>query len=162
MIASLILLLHFLGIISLESAYTSLYIAGAMLLIAEIGVVSLGLLTINGLLALYAGYTLHMGSNTMFGIDIGWPLLFGIAFAEFLVLGIVIMVYLKIKRTKQSSGTESMIGQKATVISWNAKKGSVRYEGEIWNAISTTEMELNENEDVRIESVNKLNLTITA
>ncbi len=162
MIASLILLLHFLGIISPESAYTSLYIAGAILLIAEIGVVSLGLLTINGLLAIYAGFTLQMGNQTMFGIDLGWPLLLGVAFAEFLVIGTVITVYLKIKSTKQATGTESMIGEKATVISWTSKKGSVRYEGEIWIAISTSELELRENDEVTIESVNKLNLTISA
>ena len=44
MIASLIIALHLLGYITLSSAISSLYIAGSLLIIAELGVVSFGII----------------------------------------------------------------------------------------------------------------------
>ncbi|MGH1377623.1 MAG: NfeD family protein [Alphaproteobacteria bacterium] len=162
MIASLIIVLHLLGIITIESATTSLYVAGALLIIAELGVVSFGLLFMNGALAIYAGYALHLGRDLIFGIAVGWSVLFGIAFLEISVIAIVIFVHLKLRNMKQVTGTQSMIGEEATVLEWNGKNGSVRYEGEIWNAQSKTEYDLNPKDTVKVSEVTKLNLTITA
>ena len=161
MIASLILLTHFLGLITLESAYTTLFIAGIVLIIAEIGIVSFGLLAINGLLALYASYTLY-AQEAALEFSAEWPLFFGVVFTETLLIITFIIVMTRLRRIKNTTGTESMIGQKATVINWDGKKGSVRYEGEIWKAKSETEMDFNENDEATILSINKLDLTITA
>lgn len=161
MIASLIIALHLMGVITIESATTSLYVAGALLIIAEIGIVSFGLLFINGALAIYAGYALHMGRDLIFGIPIGWSVLFGIAFIEISVISIVIIVHLRLKNMKQVTGTESMIGEQATIIDWDGTQGSVRYEGEIWKAKSSTDINLNPDDAVTVSAVNKLDLTIT-
>lgn len=160
MIASLIVLLHLIGFIDANSAITSLYIAGALLLIAELGVVSLGLIALNGLIAFYAAYTLQTGSDVFFGIELGWSVLFGIAFVELAIVGTVVSVHMWLRNKKAITGIESMIGTKATVLEWNGTKGSVRVEGEIWKANSDQDMDLNPDEEVTIEAVNKLNLTI--
>lgn len=162
MIASLIILLHLSGIIPLGSAITSLYIAGALLLIAEIGIVSFGLLALNGIIALYAGYTLQVGSDLVFGIPIGWQVLFGIAFVEVFIIGVVVAVHMWLRSQKTTTGIEGMIGQKATILDWNGQKGNVRFEGEIWNASSTAEMDLSKDDEVTIHSVGRNQLTITA
>lgn len=161
MLASIILLLHFLGWITPESAIASLYVTGALLLIAEIGVVSFGLLALNGFLALYAANTLQTGVGFFFGLVPGWPFLFGIAFVELLIIIGVVGVYIWIRNIKNTTGTESMIGQKATILDWDGKKGRVRFEGEIWKAQSDREMELSPDDKVNVAAVNKLDLTVT-
>ncbi len=162
MIASLIILLYLAGIIPLSSAIPSLYIAGALLLIAEIGVVSFGLLALNGLIAIYAGYTLQAGTDLVFGIPIGWEVLFGIAFVEVLIIAVVITVHMWLRSQKTTTGIEGMINQPATVLDWSGTKGKVRFEGEIWEAHSAAEMDLTKDDTVKIESVGKKQLTITA
>lgn len=162
MIASLVLLLHFLGYMSVENAYMSLYFAAALLFIAEIGVVSFGLLSVNAILAFYAAYSLHMGHTTILGLSVGWPLFFGIVFVEILIIVCFIFVFLKLRGIKTTTGTENMIGEKATVLNWDGQKGKVRFEGEDWQANANTDLDLNEGDKVTIESVYKLELTITA
>ena len=162
MIASLITALHLLGFISLDSAITSLYVAGILLIIAELGVVSFGLIAFNGIIALYAGYALHTGNDLLFGISVGWPVLFGIAFVEFAIIGAVITVHMWLRKQKTTTGTEAMVGSTAVILDWNGKKGNVRFEGEIWKAKSSQEMDFNPDDEVTVEAVNKLDLTITA
>lgn len=162
MIASLIMLLYLTGVLSVESATTSLYVAGVILLVAEIGVISFGLLALNGLIALYAAYTLQTGADLLFGLTPGWPVMFGIAFVEFIIILAVIFVYVWIRGRKTDTGTEGMIGQDATVLEWSGTKGRVRVEGEIWRARSKSDMELQPDDTVKIEAVNKLDLTVTA
>ncbi len=161
MIASLIIALHLMGVITIESATTSLYVAGALLIIAEIGIISFGLLFMNGVLAIYAGYALQAGQDLIFGIPIGWSVLFGIAFIEISVISIVVIVHLRLKNIKQVTGTESMIGEQATILDWDGTRGTVRYEGEIWKAKSSTDINLDPDDVVTISAVRKLNLTIT-
>ncbi|MGH1404524.1 MAG: NfeD family protein [Alphaproteobacteria bacterium] len=162
MIASLIIALHLLGFISLESAVTSLYVAGTLLIIAELGVISFGLITINALIALYAGYALQNGGDFIFDVAIGWPILFGIAFVEFALIATIISIFLWLKNKKISTGIDSMIGAKATVTEWDETKGTIRFEGEIWSAYSDQNMDLTPEDMITIESVEKLRIKVTA
>ncbi|PCK00323.1 MAG: hypothetical protein COA45_00640 [Zetaproteobacteria bacterium] len=161
MIASLIIALHLMGVITIESAITSLYVTGALLIIAEIGIISFGLLFMNGLLAIYAGYALQVGQDLIFGIPIGWSVLFGIAFIEMSVIGTVVGVHLWLRKKKHVTGIQSMIGEKATIIDWDGKHGSICYEGETWRAESDTLIDLNQNDTVTIAEINKLDITIS-
>lgn len=161
MIASLIIALYLFGIISQQSAFMSLYVAGGLLLIAEIGVVSFGLITLNALLALYAGYAIQTGSDYIFGLPIDWGALFGIAFVEFSIIMTITLTYRWLRGIKVTTGQEAMIGAKATILSWKGTKGQVRYEGEIWRAVSDHEFELKPDDLVNVESVNKMDVKIT-
>jgi membrane protein implicated in regulation of membrane protease activity len=53
-----------------------------------------------------------------------------------------------------------MVGQKASVLNWNGTQGRVQYEGEDWKAVCAKPLELSIGEDVVIERVDKLKLTI--
>lgn len=162
MIASIVLFIHFLGFMSVENTVACLYVTAALLIVAEIGVVSFGLLAINGLLAFYAAYTLQTGAELLFGLTPGWPFLFGVAFVELIIIVAVVSVHIWIRKQKTTTGTEGMIGQTAVILDWMGTKGRVRFEGEIWNAKSAHEMELSPDDEVQVSSVNKLDLTITA
>jgi|GEM_PF-1295680 len=161
MIASIIVLLYLAGIISSSSAITSLYVAGAMLIIAELGIVSFGMIAFNGLIALYAAYTIQSGSDMIFDMSVGWPVLFGIALVEIFIIMSIITLHLHLRKIKAASGTESMIGNKATVIEWNGCQGSVRYDGEIWKACSDKDLNIAPNDKVTIETIDKLNLIVS-
>lgn len=162
MIASLILILHFLGLLPQDIAVTTLYIAGILLIIAEIGVASLGVLALNGLLALYAAYALQNGATIFFGVEVGWGLFFGIAAVELAILLSGIYTWKRLKRIKTDTGAEGMIGRKAAVLSWSGRKGRVQYEGEAWQAVSEKDLDLAIGEDVLIRRVDKLKLVVEA
>ncbi len=161
MLASFIVLLYLAGYIKISGAITSLYVAGALLIIAELGIVSFGMIAFNGLIALYAAYTLQTGSDILFGLSIGWPVLFGIALVESFIIASILAIHIRLRKTKNASGIESMIGDSAIVIEWQGKKGNVRYDGEIWKARSENDLTLDANEKVIIQKVNKLELIIT-
>ncbi len=162
MIASLIIALHLLGFIPLQSAVTSLYVAGALLIIAELGVISFGLITLNAVIALYAAYALQNGGDFIFDVAISWPVLFGIAFVEFSILATIVLTFLWLKNKKPVTGVDSMIGAKAVVTEWSGTKGSIRYEGEIWKAYSEQQMDLKPEDTITIELVEKLHIKVTA
>ena len=65
-----------------------------------------------------AGYSLQRGSDLIFGIPVGWDVLFGIAMVELFMIFAVIAVHLWLRSHKTSTGVESMIGDKAVVKDW--------------------------------------------
>tara|TARA_B100001989_G_scaffold225404_1_gene180425 strand:- start:4597 stop:5052 length:456 start_codon:yes stop_codon:yes gene_type:complete len=150
------------GVVPLESAYWSLYIVSAVLILAEIGVVSFGMLAFNGFLAFYAAITLHFLNSQVFGVSISWSIIFSVALIEFVSIFIALFIWNKIKNIKTETGAEGMVGQKAKIVSWDGFKGKVRYEGEIWIAESEKEMDLNKDDNVSIESVGKMKLNVKA
>lgn len=161
MISSIIVLLFLIGVISTNSAVTSLYVAGALLIIAELGIVSFGMLAFNGIIALYAAYAIQSGNTFVFGIPVSWPILFGIALVEVSVILCIVTLHLRLRKQKVASGTESMIDDKATIIEWDGQKGNVRYDGEIWKATSEEPLTVKPDDKVIIKTVNKLELIIT-
>lgn len=164
MIASVILLLHLIGLIPLEAAVNFLYLTGALLIIAEIFVTSFGVLFLNALMALFIAYSLQTGDNGVFGIPVDWPFLFGVAFIEVGVIVVTTIIYIRHKKIRPSTGTEGMIGAKATVIRWDGAKGSVRVHGEEWKAeLSDKKAEpLQADDTVSVDKVDGLVLSVSA
>ena len=153
MIASIVLALHLLGVIPLGEAVTFLFIVGALLLIAEFFVTSFGMLGLNGILSLFLAYSLKTGQHTILGIELGWPLFFGIAFVEFSLLAGATYMLMRMRGKPVTTGQEAMIGATATIIDWNGKKGNVRYQGESWKAVSAQDMPLTQDTEVKIVSI---------
>ncbi len=160
MIASLVLVLYFTGLISIETAIACLYISGILLLIAEFGILSLGLLAVNALISLYAGFALQTGHTMFMGVDVGWALVFGIAVAEFIILIGGIYIWRKHAALRIQTGTDAMIGQRAVVVEWTGRAGKISYEGEVWKAASAKELDLRPQETVTIQGIDKLTLMI--
>ena len=150
MIASIILILYFMNLVSLEVAVACLYTTGVILLIAEFAVVSLGLLSLNALLALYAGFALQTGNTMIMGVEVGWSMVFAIAFLEIALIVIGIWLW-----------RNAMIGKKAAVVEWKGKSGRISYEGEVWKAVSDRDLDLNIGEAVTIKTIEKLTIVVT-
>lgn len=156
MIASIITALYLLGIMTAANASNFLFISGVMLIIAEIALATFWIVGFNGLLALYVGYVIRTGDQSIFGFPIDWGVLFGIAFIELAVIAGSIIVILKFRRQKITTGVESMIGHQAKVVSWNGMKGQVTVQGELWQAQSAQPMDLNAGDEVIINMVDGL------
>jgi membrane-bound serine protease (ClpP class) len=160
MIGSIILTLYLLGLVAAPQAAIFLCATGILLIIGEI-VFTTGILAINGALALYAAYTIQYGDSMMFGMKFGWQILFGIAFVELLILIALGIILTRLRRHKVTTGTESMIGQTATIIEWNDKAGLVRINGEIWKAQSEQALTAKPDDMVTVEKIDGLVLKVT-
>lgn len=160
MIGSIILALHFLGVIPHESAVNALYISGILLIVAEFGVISFGVLALNGILSLYAAYALQTGVMAFLGIKVGWEFVFAVAVIEFAVVMSIVYIWKKMKSQKIITGTEGMIGQKVQIEQWSGKTGRILFEGESWTARTTQERDFKPGDEATVQSVSKLRITV--
>lgn len=160
MIASIITALYLLGYMTAANAANFLFITGALLIVAEIALGTFWLVGFNGVLALLIGYAIQTGDTSLFGVQVGWGALFGIAFVEFVLLAASTAVILRYRRHKVSTGTESMIGQRATITEWNGNKGQVSINGELWKAKSDSIMDIGNGEEVTITAIEGLILKV--
>ncbi|MCB1839981.1 MAG: hypothetical protein KDI61_06955 [Alphaproteobacteria bacterium] len=159
---TIILALHFMGFMPLDTTVTFLYVIGVVMIIAEFGVVSFGILAFNGLVALFAAYSLQVGQVLLFGIPVDWNIVFGIGFVEYACIISGVSVHMWLRNLRTDTGTEGMIGARAIVLDWSGKKGQVRIDGEIWKASSLHRLDLVPNDEVTIEAVEKLKLIVNA
>jgi len=160
MIASIITALFLLGTMSAITASNFLFISGVLLIAGEIALGTFWLVGFNGFLALVVGYAIRTGDTTLFGVPVGWGVVFGIAFIEFVLLAASTYVILKSRKHKVTTGTESMIGQHADVTEWSGTKGQVRIHGELWQAQSDQALDIAAGEKVTVGAVNGLVLKI--
>lgn len=156
MIATLILLLHLAGVIPAGEAINFLYISGVLMLIAEVFVTSLGMLALNGCIAIFIAYALQTGDNAILGVPLDWPFLFGVATLELVLIGVTAALYLHYRHKKVTTGTESMVGETGEVVEWHETKGRVRVQGEVWKAASETALSLNTEAKIRVKAVEGL------
>jgi membrane-bound serine protease (ClpP class) len=161
MIISLISALYLLNVVSAKTAYAFLYISGILLIAGEIAFTTYGLVGFNGALAIYVAYVIHTGDTAMFfGLPFDWSLLFGLAFLELFILTIATMVVIRFRKLRASTGKEAMIGQKARIINWSGKSGTVLADGENWKAESDQTLDLQKDETVIVSAVDGLTLKI--
>lgn len=160
MIATILLALYLWGIIPASEAVILLAISGAALVIAEFFIVSLGVLALNGSIALFLAYSLHNGAAEIFGLPIDLGLFFGIAITELAALGLALYFLFKQRKHKSSIGVESMIDERASVVEWSKTKGHVVVQGETWQARSEEPLKLSKDDVVTVKAVEKLTLLI--
>lgn len=129
---SLFLALFSLGMLEANMAALLLVALGIILFIAEAFVTSHGLLTAGGIASIIVGGLLLFRSAT-FRIDLWLIIVVALFFAGImtLVMGGVIATY----RKKQVTGRESMIGKEAVAVTPLNPRGTVKFFGELWEAI---------------------------
>ena len=160
MIASIVSALFLLGYINAVMASNFLFVTGVLLIAGEIGFGTFWLIGFNGLLALYVGYAILTGDQNLLGLPIDWATVFGISFVEFLLLLGSVFVIAKYRNKKATTGTESMIGRKASIVEWSGKSGQVSIHGELWKAKSEHPMDIAAGEEVTITAVDGLLLKV--
>ena len=158
-IGGISLLLAFFGLSTLPVNYTGilLIIFGVILFIAEIKVMSHGILTVGGVISLVFGSLLLFDSPEP-ALRISLHVLIP---AVLLVSGFfiaVIWMAIKAQRRKHFTGTEAMIGAEAEVLTDIANEGKVFIKGQYWKA--TSEKPIKKGAKVKILKVEDLSLIV--
>lgn len=111
----------------------SLLCVGALLILLEAHVPTLGVLGGPGVIALGAGAVLAV-------LGLGGGVILGVLFAVLLaaaagsVLAVSVGKGAAVRRQRVKAGPESLIGHLGTVRSWNGTTGSVMVDGALWRA----------------------------
>ena len=134
-----------------------LIIFGIILFIAEIKVVSHGMLTVAGIICLVLG-SLMLFESPIPAMRVSLRVMIPtIAIVSLFFVG-VISLAVKAQMRKPATGMEGMIGKEGKAITGVYEDGKVFIKGEVWNASSGDAIE--EGEPVRVIGVKGLNLTV--
>jgi membrane-bound serine protease (ClpP class) len=137
-----------------------LILFGVVLLIAEIKVVSHGVLAIGGVIAMLLGSLMLYDTPETTGIRLSW---YVIGPAVGTTAGLVFFaVSMGIRALYRPSvtGESAMVGRRAVVRSALAPEGQVLIDGELWRAVSP-DGRIEAGEAVQITAVDGLTLTVT-
>ncbi|MEQ8213865.1 MAG: NfeD family protein, partial [Smithellaceae bacterium] len=158
-IGGISLLLAFFGLSTLPVNYTGilLIIFGVILFIAEIKVVSHGMLTVGGIISLVMGSLLLFDTPEP-ALRISLQVLIPAVVVTSAFFIIVIWLALKAQMRKHYSGSEAMINAEAEVVTDIAGEGQVFFQGEYWKARS--EKPINKGAKVKIIQVDGLVLHV--
>jgi membrane-bound serine protease (ClpP class) len=130
---------------------------GIGMIIAEFFVPSFGALGLGGLTAFVVGSIILLDTDTP-GLNIGMPIVAAVAtVGGMVIVGIAYMARRSMKRPVVT-GAQAMLGATAEVFADFVGKGTVRFGGELWNAIS--EVPLRRGQLVRITQVEGLLLWV--
>lgn len=154
---SLLVALFAFQILSVNYAGLALVAVGVGMIIAEFFFPTFGSLGLGGLIAFVVGSLILFDSDIP-GMNIGLPVIAGIATVGGLV--IVAMAWLASGSLRRPvvTGVQAMIGDRAEVLEGFSGKGRIRYGGEIWNARSTSALQAGQ--VVRITQVDGLTLWV--
>jgi membrane-bound serine protease (ClpP class) len=132
----IILFLVGINIIPVNWVGMLLIVAGIALLIAELFVTSFGLMAIAGIIALVSGLWLLFDTDKAQGVSVSITLLITVVIIVSAVILFLGRLILRDHFKKPMLGMNSVLGQKAEVLSWEGLSGQVRVHGEIWKAES--------------------------
>jgi membrane-bound serine protease (ClpP class) len=154
---SLLVALFAFQILSVNYAGLALVVLGVGMMIAEFFFPTFGSLGLGGLIAFVVGSLILFDSDIP-GMNIGLPVIAGIATVGGLV--IVAMGWLASRSLRRPvvTGVQAMIGERAEVVEAFGGKGRIRYGGELWNARSAAALQAGQT--VRITQVDGLTLWV--
>ncbi|MDD5232473.1 MAG: nodulation protein NfeD [Syntrophales bacterium] len=154
---SLILAFFALQTLSVNYAGVLLILFAVILFIAEIKVVSHGILTIGGITALVLGsLMLYDAPDPALRVSLGVMIPAVIVMSVFFIS--VITLALKAQMRRPKTGREGMLGQKGTAVTDVAEDGKVLIQGEYWNAFSRRAVA--KGSEIRVVAVDGLRLEI--
>jgi membrane-bound serine protease (ClpP class) len=155
---SLILALYAMQTLPINYAGLLLIGFGIILFIAEINVMSYGLLSVSGVISIFLGSTMLIDSDDpamQISRTILYPTL-GLTIA--LSIGIVVLAT-RTRNLKKQGGMEGMVGETGLVKETLNLHGRVMVHGELWDAEATTQVD--EGEMVRVDSVKGLKIKVS-
>ncbi len=153
----LILAFYALQMLPINFAGLALILFAIILFIAEIKVVSHGLLSVAGVISLFLGSLMLIESPTEYmriSLSVIIPAV-GVS-AGFFIFAVTKAI--KARLTKPSTGKEGIIGEIGTVVTKLAPEGKVAIHGEFWKAESDQSIDVGEK--IQVISVNNLMLKV--
>jgi membrane-bound serine protease (ClpP class) len=161
-VISLILAFYSMHSLPVNYAGLALIIFAIILFLLEIKIVSHGLLAIGGIVSLLLGSMMLIRSDS--GLDIARisrSVIYGATAVSALFFLFVLGFGIRAQRSKVVTGIEAMIGNTGEVIEMLNPIGTVRVNGETWNAESLSGA-ITRGEKVRIKEMKNLKLYVEA
>ena len=136
-VGGICLILAFLAfsVLPVNYAGIALILLSIVFFIAEIKVVSHGLLTAGGVLSLVLGSVILFDAQG--GLALSWSVIAAAALVTLAFFGFIVGAGLMAQRRRVATGSQGLIGQRATAVERLDPGGRVRLGDEIWNAISS-------------------------
>ena len=157
---SLIIAFYSLHTLPVNYAGLALIIFAVILFIAEIKVVSHGILTIGGIISLILGSIMLIDTeSTLEVIKISWQIILVIVIFTSAFFIFAIGFGIKAQSRKPTTGIEGIIGEIGETISNLEPEGQIRVHGELWNAESL-DGAINKGIKVKVTQVSNLKLMV--
>ena len=155
---SLILALYAMQTLPINYAGLLLILFGVILFIAEINIMSYGLLSVSGVISIFLGSTMLIDSDDP-ALQISRAILYP-TLGMTVVLSIGIIVFgTRTRNLKKQGGIEGMLGETGLVKESLNPHGRVLIHGELWEA--ECEGEIAEGENVSVDSVEGLKIKVS-
>jgi membrane-bound serine protease (ClpP class) len=158
-IGAISLLLAFYSLQTLPINYAGLLLIalGLLLFILEVKVTSFGMLTIGGIVSMFLGSLMLVDSPAEY-LRIPLATIFLVVGSTAAVFTFIVGAAVRSIRRQPVSGMEGMIGEIGTVTQRLAPAGTVFVHGTLWNAQSTTPLDVGDR--VRVTGTEGLKLTV--
>jgi membrane-bound serine protease (ClpP class) len=154
---SLILAFFALQTLPVNYAGVLLILFGVILFIAEIKVISHGLLTVGGIISLVMGSLLLFDSSEP-ALRVSLQVLVPtVTLLSLFFVGVISLV-IKAQLRKKLTGKEEMVGAEGTAVTEIGERGKVFIKGEYWNAMS--DRAITQGKQIRVVKVEGLTLTV--
>lgn len=154
---SLILAFFSMQTLPVNYAGVLLILFGIILFIAELKVISHGILTIGGVISLIMGSLLLFDSPDP-ALRVSWMVMIPVLTVICLFFVSVIGLVLKAQMRKQRTGGEGMVGETGKAVTDVYETGKVFIKGEYWNASSEKPVE--KGKDIKVVSVEGLKIKV--
>ncbi len=157
---SLILAFYSLHTLPVNYAGLALIIFAVILFIAEIKVVSYGLLTVGGVISLILGSIMLIDTeSTLEVFKISWKVILVIVLITTAFFMFAIGFGIKAQSRKPTTGVEGIIGEIGETISNLEPAGQIRVHGELWNAESLDGF-ISQGTKVKVAQISNLKLKV--
>ncbi|MFH0988823.1 MAG: nodulation protein NfeD [bacterium] len=157
---SLVVAFYALHTLPINYAGLALIIFAIILFIAEIKVVSHGVLSVGGVISLLLGSMMLIRTESALEfVELSWSVIISTTAITAVFFLIVITLGLRVQSRKPTTGMEGLIGEIGMTLSSLSPEGMVRVHGEIWQAESTGEP-IGKNERVRVLEIQNLKLRV--
>ena len=155
----LILAFFALSVLPVNYAGIALLILAMIFFIAEVKVISYGMLTVAGVISLVLG-SLMLFKSPDPAIRVSVNLIVGMTLFTLLLVGFLVSMVLRTHRSRVTTGAEGLIHEQGVARSALDPSGKVFVRGEIWNAQSSTPVP--KGTPVEVLSVDGLTLQVRA
>jgi membrane-bound serine protease (ClpP class) len=145
----LLLALYSMAVLPVNYAGVGLIVFSMLLFLAEVKVVSHGILTIGGVISFVFGALMLTGSSASW-LRVSWQVIVVMAVLVLLFFLFVIGASVRAHMRKVQTGEEGMLRQRGRVLSALRPVGEVFVKGERWKACSADAGEIGEGEEIEV------------
>lgn len=158
---SLIIAFYSLQTLPVNYAGVALIILSIILFVAEIKVISHGVLTIGGVISLILGSIMLIETGSALEIvKISWQIILVTVILTVAFFAFVLGFGIKAQTRKPTTGIEGIIGERGEAITDLQPSGQIRIHGELWNAESSDGSEIGKGSKVEVIRVSNLKLIV--